>query len=64
MCSNGGVGAFINRFEPEFKTFKEPYNRFQGTSSARLCSLAGHYNNPIPIRFQWWAKINDLFLKH
>jgi hypothetical protein len=31
--------------------FKEPKNRFQGTNSARLCSLAGRYDNPIPTRF-------------
>ncbi len=34
-----------------FLTFKEPKNLFQGTNSARLCSLAGRYNNPIPTRF-------------
>jgi hypothetical protein len=37
--------------EPEFLTFKEPKNRFQGTNSARLSSLAGRYDNPIPTRF-------------
>jgi hypothetical protein len=37
--------------EPEFYTFKEPKNRFQGTNFARLCSLAGRYDNPIPPRF-------------
>ncbi len=26
-------------------------NRFQGTNFARLCSLAGRYDNPIPARF-------------
>jgi hypothetical protein len=36
---------------PNFKTFKETKNRFQGTNSARLCSLAGRYDNPIPTRF-------------
>ncbi len=36
---------------PNFETFKEPKNRFQGTDSARLCSLAGRYDNPIPTRF-------------
>ncbi len=36
---------------PNFKTFKEPKNQFQGTNSAMLCSLAGRYNNPIPTRF-------------
>jgi len=40
-----------NCTEPEFLTFKEPKNRFQGTNSARLCSLAGRYDNPIPTRF-------------
>jgi hypothetical protein len=34
-----------------FLTLKEPKNRFQGTNSARLCSLAGRYDNPIPTRF-------------
>jgi hypothetical protein len=29
----------------------EPRNRFQGTNSSRLCSLAGRYCNPIPILF-------------
>ncbi len=29
----------------------EPENRFQGKNSASLCSLAGRYDNPIPIRF-------------
>jgi hypothetical protein len=37
--------------EPEFKTFKEPKNRFQGTRSARLWSLAGRYGNSIPTQF-------------
>jgi hypothetical protein len=34
-----------------FKTFKEPRNRFQGIDSAKLCSLMGRYDNPIPTRF-------------
>ncbi len=29
----------------------EPRNRFQGTNSASLCSLAGRYDNPIPTWF-------------
>jgi hypothetical protein len=37
--------------EPEFLTFMEPRNRFQGTNSASLCGLAGRYDNPIPTRF-------------
>jgi hypothetical protein len=37
---------------PNFQTFKEPKNQFQGTNSARLCSPAGRYDNPIPTRFQ------------
>ncbi len=36
---------------PNFETFKEPMNRFQGTNSARLCSLAGRYDNHISSRF-------------
>ncbi len=36
---------------PNFLTFKEPKNRFQVINSARLCSLAGRYDNPIPTRF-------------
>ncbi len=36
---------------PNFKTFKEPKNRFQGANSVRLCSLADRYDNPIPTRF-------------
>jgi hypothetical protein len=36
---------------PNFLTFKEPKNRFQGTNTARLCSLARRYDNPIPSRF-------------
>ncbi len=35
---------------PNFLIFKEPKNLFQGTYSARLCSLAGRYYNPIPTR--------------
>jgi hypothetical protein len=30
--------------------FMGPKNQFQGTNSARLCSLAGRYENPIPPR--------------
>jgi hypothetical protein len=37
--------------EPDFLTFKEPRNLFQGLNSASLCSLAGRYDNPIPTRF-------------
>jgi hypothetical protein len=36
---------------PNFSTLKEPKNRFQGTNSARLCSLADRNDNPIPTRF-------------
>jgi hypothetical protein len=39
------------RTSPNFLTFKEAKNRFQGTNSARLCSLAGRYDNPIPTQF-------------
>jgi hypothetical protein len=34
-----------------FFTFTEPKNRFQGINSGSLCSLAGLYDNPVPIRF-------------
>ncbi len=36
---------------PNFLTFKEPKYRFQGTKSARLCSLAGRDDSPFPTRF-------------
>ncbi len=36
---------------PNFLTFKEPKNRFQGPNSARLCGLAGRYDNLIPTLF-------------
>ncbi len=36
---------------PNFAPFKEPKNRFQGTNSARLCSLADRCHNPFPTRF-------------
>jgi hypothetical protein len=36
---------------PNFQTFNEPKNRFYGTKSAWLFSLAGPYDNPIPTRF-------------
>jgi hypothetical protein len=39
------------RQSPNFKTFKEPMNRFQGISSASLYSLVGRYDNPILTRF-------------
>jgi hypothetical protein len=35
---------------PNFLSFKEPKDRFQGTNSATLCSLAGRYDKPIPTR--------------
>jgi hypothetical protein len=36
---------------PKLLNFKGPRNRFQGINSARLCSLAGRYVNPIPTLF-------------
>ncbi len=36
---------------PNFSTFKEPRNLFQGINSASLCSLAVLYDNSIPSRF-------------
>jgi hypothetical protein len=41
----------IAELSPNFQTFKEPKNRFQGTNAARLCSLAGRYDNPVPTLF-------------
>jgi hypothetical protein len=37
--------------EPEFLNSEAQENRFQGTKSASLCSLAGRHGNPIPARF-------------
>ncbi len=34
-----------------FYTCMGPRNRFQGLNSASLCSLAGRYDNPLPLRF-------------
>ncbi len=34
-----------------FQTLKEPKNQYQGTNSAKLFSMAGRYDNPIPTRF-------------
>jgi len=45
------VPCHIFFLSPNFETFKEPGNRFQGISSASICSLAGRYKNPIPTRF-------------
>jgi len=36
---------------PNFLTFKEPKNWFQETNSARLFSLVGRYDTPIPTQF-------------
>jgi hypothetical protein len=36
---------------PNCLTFEELKNRFQGTNSARLYSLAGRFDNSIPTRF-------------
>ncbi len=49
MSGNGGILYLVQ--SPNFVTLKEPKNQFQGTSSARLYSLAGRYDNPIPPRF-------------
>ncbi len=51
---SGGGKEKVDRVKiqsPNFLTYKEPKNRFQGTNSARLCSLAGRYDSPIPTRF-------------
>jgi hypothetical protein len=36
---------------PNFLTYKEPKNQFQGTNSASLWNLVGRYDNLIPTRF-------------
>jgi hypothetical protein len=36
----------VRKQSPNFLTFKELKNRFQGTNSARMCSLAVLYDNP------------------
>ncbi len=46
-----GRRAMGKRTEPEFLTFKEPRNLFQGIDSAILCSPAGRYDNLIPSPF-------------
>ncbi len=43
--------ANLKHTEPVFLTFTEPRNRFHGTDSASLCSLAGRYDHPTPTRF-------------
>ncbi len=40
------AGRRAEYLSPNFKTFKEPKNWFQGTNSAMLCSLASQYNKP------------------
>jgi hypothetical protein len=45
----GGGGCENSDYE--FLNVKEHKNRFRGTNSARLCSLAGRYDNPIPTQF-------------
>ncbi len=52
MCTLAGtVPEIFSGQSLNFKTFKEPRNRFQGINSASLCSLAGQYDNPIPAPF-------------
>jgi hypothetical protein len=41
------VGISFCHLSPNFNTFKDPRNRFQGINSASLCSLAGRYDHPI-----------------
>jgi hypothetical protein len=55
------VGQGLGDQRPNFQTFMEPKNRFQGTNSARLCRLAGRYENPIPSSylFQQWIRTNS-----
>jgi len=49
LYSTGGTPHSLQ--SQNFLTFKGPKNRLQGFNSASLCSLAGRYDNPIPIWF-------------
>jgi hypothetical protein len=52
MKSRGRTEPNKRKYQrPNFQTFKEPKNRSQGINSARHCSKAGRYDNPIPTRF-------------
>ncbi len=42
--------SFLTIGSPNFYTFKEPKNRFQGITSASLSNLPGRYDNHIPTR--------------
>ncbi len=57
-------GSFETTMQsPNYYTYKEPRNRFQGINSASLCILAGRYDNPLPTRFLApieWLKIPAL----
>jgi hypothetical protein len=44
-------GPLLDDQSPNLLTFKKPKNRFHGTNFARLCNLAGQYDNPIPTWF-------------
>jgi hypothetical protein len=55
-CSRPAIGwlwlsslycNFATVLSPNFLTFKERKNRFQGINSASVCSLAGRYDNPV-----------------
>jgi hypothetical protein len=48
IVNTPGTPPSTHAAELDFFNFKEPKNRFQGTNSARLCSLAGRYDNAIP----------------
>ncbi len=54
-------GPLLDVQSPNFKTFKELKNWFQGTNSARLCSLADQYDNPI---LTWFLALNELHGSH
>ncbi len=71
LASKGGSCAVYKQqinLSPNFKTFKEPMNRFQGINSAGLCNLAARYDNPIPTRFlapvDFFLQIPALFSLH
>jgi hypothetical protein len=50
FCQNFLYLLFCSILSPNFLTFLEPRNLFQGINSTSLCSLAGRYESPISTR--------------
>jgi hypothetical protein len=52
LFNNGKTGIMNKSSTDKAEVFAvEPRNRFQGMNSARLCCLAGRYDNTSPTRF-------------